>query len=113
MMATSAPNNEIAPGHYSDETKAKSSEELSNEESLPANTTSKQLDDGRYVLQDSDAWDILGYSFPTWRKWQILCVVFLIQISINLNASIFSHAVEGISEKFHVSSKWSITTLVI
>ena len=20
-------------------------------------------------LQDSDAWDVLGYSFPTWRKW--------------------------------------------
>jgi len=20
-------------------------------------------------LQDSDAWDVLGYSFPAWRKW--------------------------------------------
>lgn len=25
--------------------------------------------DGKVELQESDAWDKLGYSFPTWRKW--------------------------------------------
>ncbi len=25
--------------------------------------------DGKRELKDHDAWDKLGYSFPTWRKW--------------------------------------------
>lgn len=36
---------------------------------------------------------------------QILIVVFFIQISINTNASMYSHAVSGISEKHGVSSQ--------
>ena len=56
-------------------------------------------------LQDTDAWDKLGYSFPTWRKWQILIVVFCIQISMNLNASMYSHGVAHISEQFHISKQ--------
>lgn len=106
-MATSAPEYQPAAEHYgdelkTDETKSNSSDNVSN---TAGQQYSKQTEDGRYVLQDSDAWNILGYSFPTWRKWQILCVVFLIQISINLNASIYSHAVEGISEEYHISSE--------
>ena len=27
------------------------------------------IKDDKVELQDSDAWDKLGYSFPTWRKW--------------------------------------------
>jgi hypothetical protein len=30
------------------------------------------VQDDKIELQDTDAWDKLGYSFPTWRKWQIL-----------------------------------------
>jgi hypothetical protein len=30
------------------------------------------VQDEKIELQDTDAWDKLGYSFPTWRKWQIL-----------------------------------------
>ena len=37
------------------------------------------------------------------RKWQILGVVFLIQISMNLNASMYANGVDGITEKFGVS----------
>lgn len=32
-------------------------------------------------------------SYPTWRKWQILGVMFIIQISINLNASLYANGV--------------------
>ena len=28
-----------------------------------------RIKDDKVELQDSDAWDKLGYSFPTWRKW--------------------------------------------
>jgi MFS family permease len=68
-------------------------------------TDRKITDDGKIELQEHDAWDKLGYSFPTWRKWQILCVVFLIQISINMNAAMYSHAVGGVHKKFHVSEQ--------
>lgn len=31
--------------------------------------TDRIIKDDKIELQDSDAWDKLGYSFPTWRKW--------------------------------------------
>jgi hypothetical protein len=31
--------------------------------------TENEPKNGKNELQDSDAWDVLGYSFPTWRKW--------------------------------------------
>ncbi|KAF2843121.1 MFS general substrate transporter [Patellaria atrata CBS 101060] len=61
--------------------------------------------DGKIELTEADAWDKLGYSFPTWRKWQILGVVFLIQISMNLNASMYANGVAAISENFHTTKQ--------
>jgi hypothetical protein len=31
--------------------------------------TDRVVKGDKVELQDSDAWDVLGYSFPTWRKW--------------------------------------------
>ena len=56
-------------------------------------------------LMEGDAYDILGYSFPTWRKWMILSIMFYIQISINLNASLYANGVTAIAEKFHISEQ--------
>ena len=93
-MATSVPETEPDPGHYG---------EVAELDEKPKSNGLRN--DGKYELQDSDAWEVLGYSFPTWRKWQILCVVFLIQISMNLNASMYANAVEGITKKFGVSKQ--------
>jgi hypothetical protein len=92
-MATSVPETEPDVGHNGDEAE------------LDEKPQSRLREDGKYELLDSDAWEVLGYSFPTWRKWQILFVVFLIQISMNLNASMYANAVDGITEKFHVSKQ--------
>jgi hypothetical protein len=92
-MATSVPETEPDPGHYGEEAE------------LDEKPQTHVREDGKYELLDSDAWEVLGYSFPTWRKWQILSVVFLIQISMNLNASMYANAVDGITEKFHVSKQ--------
>src|ERR1700742_2634550 len=92
-MATAVPETESDPSHYGG---ARESEE---DKPQPIQKGEK------YELQDHDAWEVLGYSFPTWRKWQILGVVFLIQISMNLNASMYSNAVTGITEKFGVSKQ--------
>ncbi|ROV90003.1 hypothetical protein VPNG_10002 [Cytospora leucostoma] len=56
-------------------------------------------------LKEEDAYEYLGYSYPTWKKWFILSVMFIIQISINLNASLYANAVDAISEKFNVSQQ--------
>lgn len=95
-MATSVPEAEHDPGHYG---------EAGELRELEKPKTSRRREDGKWELLDSDAWDKLGYSFPTWRKWQILGVVFLIQISMNLNASMYSNAVERISKDFNVSKQ--------
>jgi hypothetical protein len=38
-------------------------------EELDQEQPDRIIKDDKVELQDSDAWDKLGYSFPTWRKW--------------------------------------------
>lgn len=45
--------------------------------------------DGKIELKEKEAWDKLGYSFPTWKKWLILTVIFTVQMSMNFNTSVF------------------------
>ncbi|KAF1999035.1 MFS multidrug transporter-like protein [Amniculicola lignicola CBS 123094] len=59
----------------------------------------------RYELTEEDCYDELGFSFPNWKKWTILTVVFLVQVSMNFNTSLYSDAVSGISEEFGVSAQ--------
>jgi MFS family permease len=56
-------------------------------------------------ITEEDCWDQLGYSFPTWKKWTILSVIFLVQVSMNFNTSLYSNAIGGISEEFGVSEQ--------
>jgi len=80
---------------------------------LEQEKTDRIIKNDKIELQDSDAWDKLGYSFPTWRKWQILGVVFLIQISMNMNASMYANGVAHISEEFGISKQVSVTRRMI
>jgi MFS family permease len=59
----------------------------------------------RYEMTEEDCYDELGFSFPEWKKWMILSVVFLVQVSMNFNTSLYSNAVGGISEEFGVSAQ--------
>ncbi|KAI9827353.1 MAG: hypothetical protein M1819_006996 [Sarea resinae] len=61
--------------------------------------------DGKIELQENDCYEKLGFSFPSWKKWWIITVIFWIQVSMNFNASIYSNAVPGIQKKFHVSGQ--------
>lgn len=70
-----------------------------------SNTDRIVTSDGKIELTDIDAWDKLGYSFPTWRKWQILGVVFCIQISMNMNASLYANGVTRIAEEHGISKQ--------
>jgi hypothetical protein len=59
----------------------------------------------RYEITEEDCYDELGFCFPTWKKWTILSIVFMVQVSMNFNTSLYSNAVTGISEEFHVSAQ--------
>ena len=54
-------------------------------------------------IQEADNWDKLAFAFPTWKKWMILCVIFLVQVSMNFNASVYANAVSGLAEHFNIT----------
>lgn len=58
---------------------------------------------GRVVLTEYDCYNELGFCFPTWKKWMIISVIFLVQVSMNFNTSLYSNAIYGISREFGVS----------
>ena len=60
---------------------------------------------GKIELTEEECYDELGFSFPTWRKWMILTVIFLVQTSMNFNTSLYSNAIGGISSEFGVSEQ--------
>ncbi|KAI5358587.1 Putative major facilitator superfamily, MFS transporter superfamily [Septoria linicola] len=59
----------------------------------------------RYELTEDDAYKELGFCFPNWKKWYILSVIFIVQVSMNFNTSLYSNAIPGISEEFGVSAQ--------
>ena len=56
-------------------------------------------------LTEADCYDELGFAFPSWKKWTILTVIFLVQTSMNFNTSLYSNAVKGISKQYDVSEQ--------
>jgi len=50
---------------------------------------------GKRVLSEGDCYDKLGFTFPAWKKWWILSVIFIVQVSMNFNASVYGNAISG------------------
>ncbi|PWN30339.1 putative MFS multidrug transporter [Jaminaea rosea] len=62
----------------------------------------KRMND-KLVLSEVECYDQLGFSWPTWKKWWVLTVIFWVQVSMNFNTSLYSNGLNGISEEFGVS----------
>ncbi|KAL5362538.1 MFS general substrate transporter [Aspergillus floccosus] len=60
-------------------------------------------EDEKVELTEDECYEQLGYSWPSWRKWMVISVIFLVQTSMNFNTSLYSNALVGISEEFGVS----------
>jgi MFS family permease len=60
---------------------------------------------GKPELTEDECYDKLGFCFPTWKKWTILSVIFLVQMSMNFNTGVYSNAVPGLTEEFHISEQ--------
>ncbi|KAL8831978.1 MAG: hypothetical protein Q9170_005072 [Blastenia crenularia] len=63
--------------------------------------------DGRIELTEVDAYDKLGFTYSTFKKWLILSVIFVVQCSMNFNASVYGNATEGLVESFKISAQAS------
>ena len=63
----------------------------------------RALDEGKVILTESDCYSELGFSFSTRKKWWILTVMFIVQVSMNFNTSLYSNGIDGISQEFGVS----------
>ncbi|KAL4918245.1 major facilitator superfamily domain-containing protein [Aspergillus aurantiobrunneus] len=90
--------------------KEKAAGDLDDKSQLPrdptAGTTMYQLENKpseKIELTEDDCYEQLGFAFPSWKKWQIIIVIFLVQVSMNFNTSLYSNALGGISEEFGVS----------
>lgn len=59
----------------------------------------------KYELTEADAYEELGFCFPSWKKWYILSVIFIVQVSMNFNTSLYSNAIGGIQEEFGVGAQ--------
>lgn len=63
------------------------------------------LPDGRHELQEDEAYHVLGFTYPTSKKWSILCVIFAVQCSMNFNASVYANGVTLLVKKFEISEQ--------
>lgn len=52
-----------------------------------------------------ECYDKLGFSWPWYNKWGILSVIFLVQMSMNFNTSVYPNAVHPLSEEFGISEQ--------
>lgn len=58
----------------------------------------------REITQE-ECYDQLGFCFPFWKKWTILTVIFIVQMSMNFNTSVYPNAVTQLSEHFDISEQ--------
>ncbi|EXJ76561.1 uncharacterized protein A1O5_01069 [Cladophialophora psammophila CBS 110553] len=75
---------------------------------LPQQKADKEFEDeaetfDKIEITEEDCLSELGYAYPEWKKWTILTVIFLVQLSMNFNTSLYSNGLKGISEEYHVS----------
>ncbi|KAJ5238810.1 hypothetical protein N7468_003429 [Penicillium chermesinum] len=60
---------------------------------------------GKVELTEDDCYEALGFCFPFWKKWLILTVIFMVQMSMNFNSGVYANAVPGLTEEFHISEQ--------
>ncbi|EPQ30004.1 uncharacterized protein PFL1_02677 [Pseudozyma flocculosa PF-1] len=56
-------------------------------------------------MHDPAVYAKLGYSFPTWKKWWIITVIFWIQLSMNFNTGVYANGVKLFAEHFSISEQ--------
>ncbi|KAI1456982.1 MFS general substrate transporter [Annulohypoxylon moriforme] len=57
----------------------------------------------RILIKPTDCGDKLGFKWTEKQKWARLWIIFLTQVSMNLNTTLYSNAIGGIASKFNVT----------
>jgi len=76
-------------------------------DSSPSNNRDKPKtrEDGKIELTEQDNHQHLGVSYPTWKKWTILTVIFCVQMSMDFNTSVYPDVVEPLTKAFTISGQ--------
>ncbi|KAI4152120.1 MAG: hypothetical protein LQ340_003094 [Diploschistes diacapsis] len=80
----------------------------SNANSRAGNTEDAEAESAvpkREILQMEDCYEELGFGFSSRKKWTILTVIFIVQVSMNFNTSLYSNALGGIASTYGVSEQ--------
>ncbi|KAH7028017.1 major facilitator superfamily domain-containing protein [Microdochium trichocladiopsis] len=67
-------------------------------------------------LKPEDVASELPFAYSRRKKWLILCVVFLVQVSMNLNTTLYSNGIPGIAKEFGVTeeaARWGAAAFLI
>ena len=57
------------------------------------------------LIEQSECAGELASFFTNIRKWRYLCIVFLVQITMNFNCALYSNGIKGIAHDFDVSDQ--------
>ncbi|KAB8611448.1 hypothetical protein FH972_025953 [Carpinus fangiana] len=71
----------------------------------PLNEKFDGKDDNKYELTEADCPEKLGFAYSSFKKWSILTVIFLVQVSMNFNTSLYSNNLDNIEERFDISAQ--------
>ncbi|AAW43436.1 multidrug transporter, putative [Cryptococcus deneoformans JEC21] len=61
--------------------------------------------DGRHILQEEEAPEVLGFAWSSRKKWTTLTVIFIVQCSMNYNAAVYANGTAFLQEKFDISAQ--------
>ena len=75
----------------------------------PVHTLPVEREDGKLILSEEYCVGKLGFDFQSRKKWTILTVIFLVQVSMNFNAGVYGNSIKGMQEEFHISPQASKT----
>ena len=62
----------------------------------------KYTEDGKRIITEEECAHLLGYAWPTSKKWMLLSSIFIVQVAMNFNTSVFPNAIAPIAEHFGV-----------
>ena len=71
---------------------------------------------GKNLITLADCKGQLASDFSSWKKWRCLIIVWFVQISMNLNTSLYSNAIPGMAKDFDRSqdaTRWGATVFLI
>ncbi|KAI1399253.1 major facilitator superfamily domain-containing protein [Hypoxylon fuscum] len=79
-------------------------EMVSSEEMAPG-----QTEESLVILREIDCPESLATAWPSWKKWMVLTIVFIVQTSMNFNCSLYANGQAGIVREFNVKPQAAVS----